>query len=120
MSKEELTVSSNNSETKTRKSESKQDRIKTIRRGAIAATVWRRQTPTGFEYLDFSLSRSWKLKNGEREGYSQNFFETNQDGLFDVIEEACEFIRQHDSGEMKSDPSSEASSDVQPPLSATR
>ena len=29
--------------------------------------------PTGFEYLDFSLSRSWKLKSGEKEGYSRAF-----------------------------------------------
>lgn len=89
-------MSSNNSKQK-ETSNSKQQPIKTIRRGAVAASIWKRQTPTGFSYLDFSLSRSWKLKSGEREGYSQNFFETNQEALFDVVEEACEFIREHES-----------------------
>ena len=44
----------------------RQSAVKVIRRGAVAASIWRRQTPTGFEYLDFSLSRSWKLKSGKR------------------------------------------------------
>jgi len=38
---------------------SRQQPIRVIRKGAIAASIWRRQTSTGFEYLDFSLSRSW-------------------------------------------------------------
>jgi hypothetical protein len=66
--------------------------IKVCRSGAIAASVWRRQTATGFEYLDFSLSRSWKTKNGQKEGYSQSFFERNEDALIAVIQEAVEFI----------------------------
>ena len=68
--------------------------IKTFRVGAIAANVWRRQTSTGFEYLDFSLSRSWKLKSGEKEGYSTSFFHNNEDALLDVVEQASEFIRE--------------------------
>ena len=66
--------------------------IKTFRVGAIAANVWKRQTPTGFEYLDFSLSRSWKLKSGEKEGYSTSFFHNNKDALIEVVEQASEFI----------------------------
>jgi hypothetical protein len=72
---------------------SDQKPLKVLRVGAIAASVWRRQTPTGFEYLDFSLSRSWRPKNGEREGYSQSFFEHNEEALFEVISQACRFIR---------------------------
>jgi len=68
--------------------------VKVIRIGAIAASIWKRQTSTGFEYLDFSVSRSWKLKNGEREGYSQNFFDNNEEALFDVINLACRYIRE--------------------------
>ncbi len=68
--------------------------VKVFRVGAIAASIWKRQTSTGFEYLDFSLSRSWKLKNGEREGYSQNFFDNNEEALFDVINLACRYIRE--------------------------
>ena len=80
--------------TKNRKSNS-QKPIKTFRVGAIAANVWKRQTSTGFEYLDFSLSRSWKLKSGEKEGYSTSFFHNNEDALLDVVEQASEFIREH-------------------------
>lgn len=70
--------------------------LTTIRQGAIAASIWRRQTSTGFEYLDFSLSRSWKTKNGEKEGYSQNFFTINEEALVEVIREAAEYIRDHE------------------------
>ena len=78
--------------TTTKKKRETQKPLKTFRVGAIAASVWQRQTPTGFEYLDFSLSRSWKLKSGEKEGYSTSFFYNNEDALVDVIEQAAAFI----------------------------
>lgn len=77
------------------KESAKQHPIKTIRQGAIAANIWERQTPTGYGYLDFSISRSWKLKDGQREGYSSSFFETNEVALLEVITKAVEFIRTH-------------------------
>ena len=67
--------------------------VTVIRNGAIAASIWRRQTSTGFEYLDFSLSRSWKLKSGDKEGYSANFFDNNADALIEVVERASQFIK---------------------------
>ncbi len=76
-----------------RDSQEKQKPVKTIRNGAIAANIWKRQTSTGFEYLDFSLSRSWKLKDGQREGYSSSFFEQNRPALLDVITRAADYIR---------------------------
>ena len=78
--------------TSTKKKRETQKPLKTFRVGAIAASVWQRQTPTGFEYLDFSLSRSWKLKSGEKEGYSTSFFHNNEDALVEVIEQAAAFI----------------------------
>ena len=78
--------------TTTKKKRETQKPLKTSRVAAIAASVWQRQTPTGFEYLDFSLSRSWKLKSGEKEGYSTSFFHNNEDALVDVIEQAAAFI----------------------------
>ena len=78
--------------TSTKKKRETQKPLKTFRVGAIAASVWKRQTPTGFEYLDFSLSRSWKLKSGEKEGYSTSFFHNNEEALVDVIEQAAAFI----------------------------
>ena len=79
-------------ETTSKKKRETQTPLKTFRVGAIAASVWQRQTPTGFEYLDFSLSRSWKLKSGEKEGYSTSFFHNNEDALIEVIEQATAFI----------------------------
>ncbi len=82
-------------DTQAKEAQSKQHPIKTIRNGAIAANIWERQTPTGYGYLDFSISRSWKLKDGQREGYSSSFFETNETALVEVITKAAEFIRAH-------------------------
>ena len=35
------------------------DPVHIIRKGAIAASVWQRQSPSGFAYYDYSISRSW-------------------------------------------------------------
>ena len=78
--------------TSTKKKRETQNPLKTFRVGAIAASVWKRQTPTGFEYLDFILSRSWKLKSGEKEGYSTSFFHNNEEALVEVIQQASAFI----------------------------
>lgn len=66
--------------------------VKTIRHGAIAASIWKRQAPSGFEYYDFSLSRSWKTQSTGREGYSPNFFAGNIAELQTVIQEAASWI----------------------------
>lgn len=75
-----------------KKSKSVQRPEKTIRRGAIAASIWRRQAPSGFEYFDFSLSRAWKAKSSGREGYSMNFFTDHEQQLSEVIHEAAAWI----------------------------
>lgn len=66
--------------------------IKTVRHGAVAARIWTRQSPSGFEYFDFSLSRSWKAKTSGKEGYSPNFFVANEEGLSAVVREASTWI----------------------------
>ena len=68
------------------------DPVHVVRKGAIAASIWRRQSPSGFAYYDFSLSRSWKSMSSEKTGYSRNFFETNQADLWEVIERASAWI----------------------------
>ena len=72
---------------------SNQQPVITIREGAVAASVWRRQSSAGMEYLEFSLSRSWKSKSGEKEGYSHNFFDANEKALVEVVIKASSFIR---------------------------
>jgi hypothetical protein len=64
----------------------------TIRHGAIGASIWKRQTPNGLEYFDFSISRSWKAKTSGKEGYSPNFFARNEAELTSVIREASGWI----------------------------
>ncbi len=48
--------------------------VKTIRNGAIAASIWKRQATSGFQYYDFTVSRSWKTSSTGKEGYSNSFF----------------------------------------------
>lgn len=68
------------------------DPVEVIRKGAIAASIWKRQSPSGYAYYDFSISRSWKSMSSEKTGYSRNFFETNKSDLFEVIERASTWI----------------------------
>lgn len=66
--------------------------VKVIRHGAIAASIWQRQAQSGYEYFDFTLSRAWKSQTGDKAGYSQSFFEANRDALVKCVEEAVAFI----------------------------
>ena len=66
--------------------------VSVIRKGAIAASIWQRQSPSGYAYFDFSLSRSWKSKSTDKTGYSLNFFETNEADLVEVIQKASAWI----------------------------
>lgn len=65
--------------------------VHVVRQGAIAASIWQRQSPSGFAYFDFTLSRSWKSKT-EKTGYSKSFFGTNKDQLLAVIAETAQWI----------------------------
>jgi len=66
--------------------------VHVVRRGAIAASIWQRQSPSGFAYFDFTLSRSWKAQGTGKAGYSKSFFASNQEGLIAVISETAEWI----------------------------
>lgn len=66
--------------------------VHVVRNGAIAASIWRRQSPSGFAYYDFSLSRSWKSMSSQKTGYSRNYFPSNQENLVDVIRKATVWI----------------------------
>ena len=66
-----------------------------IRKGAIAASIWKRQSPSGYAYHDFSLSRSWKSMSTEKQGYSRNFFETNDADLVEVVQKASAWITEN-------------------------
>ena len=74
-----------------KKKKSKDNYVKTFRKGAVGANVFRRVAPGGFEYLDFSLSRAWKSSGG-KEGYSLQFFSRNREAIKTVVDRACDFI----------------------------
>ena len=106
-------MTTNHTEQSTTTADANQQRVTTIREGAVAATIWRRQSSAGMEYLDFSLSRSWKSKDGEKEGYSHNFFEANEKALVQVIIKACSFIRDQHTERTGTDPDIGAGDDEQ-------
>lgn len=48
--------------------------------------------PSGFEYYDFSLSRSWKSKTSQKEGYSNSFFANNEAEIIAAVRDAADWI----------------------------
>jgi hypothetical protein len=68
------------------------DPVHVVRHGAIAASIWQRQSPSGFAYYDFTLSRSWKSQGTGKAGYSKSFFAANKDNLLAVIDETTAWI----------------------------
>src|SRR5262245_21248695 len=79
------------------------DPVHTVREGAVAASIWLRQSPSGFPYYDFSLSRSWKSVSSGRTGYSKNFFGRIRAELISVIEGATRWIVDHETSLPKED-----------------
>ena len=80
---------------KTKKSPASTNYVKTIRDGAVAANIFRGNTPDGHCYLYFEISRAWKSQSSNREGYSKKFYERNQQALINVLDQACRWIVDH-------------------------
>lgn len=66
----------------------------TIRDGAIAANIWRRQSQTGFPYYEFS--RSYKSVSSGKTGYRTNYFSKNKEQLVKVVELASMWIAENE------------------------
>ena len=79
---------------KPKKTQATSNYVTTIREGAIAANIFRGNTPDGHTYLYFELSRSWKAQSGNREGYSKKFYDRNAEALQRVIADASAWIQQ--------------------------
>lgn len=80
---------------KPKKNQASSNYVTTVREGAIAANIFRGNTPDGFTYLYFELSRSWKAQSSNREGYSKKFYGRNAEALKNVIDTASEWIAKH-------------------------
>ena len=94
----------------------------TIRRWAVAASIWKRQAPSGFAYFDFSLSRAWKAKSSGRDGYSLNFFCDNEEQLGVVTKEVSSWIAERQADLQANSPSSDCGQEfiwLQLPLAFT-
>ncbi len=65
-----------------------------VRHGQVVATVFRRQTNSGFSYLDFTLSRCWRSQNSAKEQNGAGFFAENESDLIEAIRQASAWIRQ--------------------------
>lgn len=70
--------------------------VHTIRGGVVAASIWRRQSPAGYVYFDFSLTRSWQSLSSGSTGNSKNFFAMNQQDLMQVIQQASQWISENE------------------------
>jgi hypothetical protein len=80
------------------------DPVHVVRKGAIAASIWKRQSPSGYAYYDYSISRSWKSMSSDKTGYSRNFFESNQADLIEVIQKASAWIVEKRESEQRTAP----------------
>lgn len=91
-------------ETKKKKTTAAETPVHSIRAGAVGASIWRRQSPAGYVYFDFSLTRSWKSLSSGNTGYSKNFFARNQQDLAQVIEQATQWITEHEKKQAGAEP----------------
>lgn len=75
-----------------------------IRDGAIAASIWQRESSTGFPYYEYTISRSYKSVSSGKAGYSQNYFGKNQAQLLNVIQQASAWIAEHETQLVQAEP----------------
>lgn len=68
-----------------------------IRDGAIAASIWLRESSTGFPYYEYTLSRSYKSVTSGKSGYLSNYFARNEKQLINVIQQASQWISEKES-----------------------
>ena len=80
---------------KPKKNPASSNYIDTVREGAIAANIFRGNTPDGFTYLYFEISRSWKSQSGNRQGYSKKFYGRNAEAICTIAAEAARWIEAH-------------------------
>lgn len=89
---------------KKKKAAASETPIHTISEGSVSASIWRRQSPSGYAYYDFSLARSWQSLSSGNPGSSKNFFARNQVELVKVIEQAAQWIVNHEQRQSAAEP----------------
>lgn len=66
--------------------------VHTVRAGSVTASIWQRQSPSGYAYHDFSLTRSFESLSSKNLNSSRNFFAKNRDDLAKAIAAATQWI----------------------------
>ena len=74
---------------------SKTGPVKTIRQGAIGASIWERSGKKGTFY-EYTISRSYKGADG-KSGYAQTYHAYDSDAIRWVVEQASSWIRGRES-----------------------
>ena len=73
--------------------------VKTVRSGAIGASIWLETGAEGVQYHTLTLSRSWRSKNTGKDGYSTKYFARNRADLHAAIDLACDAVEELERGE---------------------
>ncbi|MGB7732641.1 MAG: hypothetical protein WBL72_03010, partial [Thermoguttaceae bacterium] len=60
---------------------SKQVPIKVLVFGEITASVFEKQSLTGYRFYDYELTRTWKSMSTKKEAHGSTFFERNLDDI---------------------------------------
>ena len=63
-----------------------------VRAGSVTASILRRQSPSGYAYHDFSLTRTFESLSSKSSNSSRNFFAKNRDDLANAINGATRWI----------------------------
>ena len=68
---------------------------KVVKMGDVTASIFVRQSHTGFRYYDYELGRSWKSLSSAKELSGTSFFNSHEKDLVAAIREASAWIAQN-------------------------
>jgi hypothetical protein len=74
-----------------------------VTEGSVTASIWRRQSPAGFSYLDFSITRYYTSLSSGNTGSSKNFHARNRPEIIAVVEQASRWIIEHEARELQAE-----------------
>lgn len=71
-----------------------------IRCGEVTASIYRRQSNTGYVYWTYELARRWRVAStGKDSKASSLFFDTNERDLTQAVAQASAWIRDNANGD---------------------
>ena len=89
--------------TKKKCANGKQQPLHTIRCGEITASIYRKQSNSGYAYMDYDLARHFVSLGTGKETQGSTFFPKNLRDLKQAAEEASNWIRERMSEELLSE-----------------